>query len=110
MSQAISRRKSLQTAPTTRGRSAPPAPAEHPLEMEARLRMQEADARWRRNKEKIFIGVAATTILDVCVVSTFLIMSKSSSPSDRQLSFFVMGQIIVILVGVLVGKNIKWKG
>jgi hypothetical protein len=77
--------------------------------MEARLRIQEADARWRRTKEKILVGSAVAVILDVCVMSTFLIVSKSSAPSDRQLAFLVMGQLIALLVGVLVGKNLKWK-
>lgn len=109
MSQAISERKTPQKAPGTRSRPARSTSPEHPLEMEARLRIQEDDARWRRTKEKILVGSAVAVILDACVVSTLLIVSKSSTPSDRQLAFLVMGQIIALLVGVLVGKNLKWK-
>jgi hypothetical protein len=84
------------------------ASAQH-LEMECRLRIQEAGSRWQRNKELILIGAAVFVILDTCAVSTFLIASKSASSSDRQQAFFVLGQIIAILIGVIVGKNIKWE-
>lgn len=109
MSQDIGGRKPLQKAPSTRAIPAGSVPQEHRLEREARLRIQEADARWRRTKEKILVGSAVAVILDACVVSTFLIVSQSSTPSDRQLGFLVLGQIIALLVGVLVGKNLKWK-
>lgn len=110
MSQAISGRRPQQKVPTARARSVRPVPPEDPLEMGVRLRIHEADARWRRAKEKLLVGSAAAVILNACAVSTFLIVSKGATPGDRQLGFLVLGQIIALLVGVGVGKNLKWKG
>lgn len=110
MSQAISERRPPQKVPVARVRSARPAAAERHLEMEARLRILEADARWRRAKEQIIVGSAMTVILNACAVSTFTIVSRAATPADRQLGFLVLGQLIALLVGVGVGKNLKWKG
>lgn len=83
---------------------------ERQLELESRLRVREADARWRRAKEKLLVGSAVAVILDACLVCTFLITSKAATSADRQLGFLVLGQIIALLVGVGVSKNLKWKG
>jgi uncharacterized membrane protein len=77
--------------------------------METRLRIQEADARWQRIKEMVLVGSAVFVILTACVASTYLLLSKASSPSDRLLAFYVLGQMMGILVGVVMGKNINWK-
>lgn len=111
MSRTLRARQTGEGAATARRPAAPrPSRQEMRLELESRFRTQEADARWRRAKEKILVCSAVAVILDACAVSTFLIVSKAATPGDRQLGFLVLGQIIALLVGVGVGKNLKWKG
>lgn len=110
MSQTLSDRRTLPSLPAGNTKAQRRPAGEHPLEMEARLRTQEADARWRRAKEKTLVCSAVAVILNACAISTFLIVSKAATPADRQLGFLVLGQIIALLVGVGVGKNLKWKG
>jgi hypothetical protein len=111
MSRALNARQTGERTTTARRPAAArPSRQEKPLELESRFRIQEEDARWRRAKEKIIVVSAVAVILDACAVSTFLITSKAATSGDRQLGFLVLGQIIVLLVGVAVGKNFNWKG
>jgi hypothetical protein len=108
MSQAVEEQKTSQKVTVARKRQPPPTFPEHTLEMESRLRREEADAFWKRLKEMILIGSAAFVILSAGVASTYLIVSKGASPSDRQQAFYVLGNMMSILVGVVMGKTIKW--
>jgi hypothetical protein len=109
MSQAIEDRRSIQNLPAAERRQEMAPSREHPLEREVRLRIKEADAHWQRIKEIILIGSAVFVILSACIASIYLLLSKGSSPSDRLVAFYVLGQMMGILVGVVMGKNIKWR-
>ena len=94
---------------TVDGRKLPQsATQEHRMEMEARLRMAEADARWRRGKEMILVGSTASVVLSVCVMSAIVFCSSSYSLTDRQLMAALLGHVLALLIGVLVGKNLKF--
>jgi uncharacterized membrane protein len=109
MSQVLKGQKSGQNLPAARRRQPLPASREHPMERESRLRREEADSRSKRLKEMILVGSAAFVILNASVTSTYLVLSKASTPSDRLLAFYVLGQMMSILIGVVMGKNINWK-
>lgn len=109
MSQTLSDKRPLQKAAVVKRRAARLTSHEHRREMEARLRMVEADARWKRGKEMIFVGSVATVVLSVCVPSAKVFWSSSSTLSDKQLAAALLGQILALLIGVLVGKNFKLK-
>jgi len=83
--------------------------AEHPLEMESRLRIAEADARWRRQREMIIVWTGVLVALITSAAGTFTIVSKTATPSDRQLAFLVLGELIALMFTVLFGKTIKWR-
>lgn len=109
MSQAVEDRRLIQNLPAAERRQDLPSSREHPLEREVRLRIKEADARWQRIKEIILIGSAVFVILSTCIASTYLLLSRGSSPSEKLVAFYVLGQMMGILVGVVMGKNIKWR-
>ena len=109
MAQALKERKPDQNLPASRKRQPLPISSEHHLERKSRLRIEEADARCQRWVRMILLGSAVIVILNACIASTLLLISKSSTQNDRQLAFYVLGQIIAILIGVLLGKNINWK-
>jgi len=110
MSQALSERRP-QSPPKIAGRkSASPQTSspEHLLEMKTRLRIEEENARWNRNKELLIVMSVVIVVVCACVASTALILSGSSTQSDKILAFFVLGQIITVLLSAAVGKIFKW--
>ena len=111
MSRTLNARQTVEKITAARRPAAArPSRQERQAELESRFRIEEDDARWRRTKEKIILVSAVAVILNACAVCTFLITSKAATSGDRQLGFLVLGQIIVLLVGVAVGKNFKWEG
>jgi uncharacterized membrane protein len=109
MAQVLKEQKTDQNLPAVRKRHPQPASREHKLELESRLRREEADARSKRQKEMVLVWSAVFVILNACITSTYLVLSKASSPSDRLLAFYILGQMMSILIGVVMGKNINWK-
>lgn len=109
MSQRIAKKRTSPVrAPGNGMRVAPALPAEHPLEMKARLRIEAAEARWKRVREMVLVGTAVFVIVNVCLMSTILICAPSTS-SDKQAGMFMLSQIVSILLGAVLGKAVKLK-
>lgn len=109
MSQALKGRKREQNIPAARKRQFLPTHPEHPLEMESRLKREEADARWRRQKEMIVIGSAAYISLGSFTVWAIVLLSGSYSSTDKMLLSGFIIQLLTNLFLFVAGKKPYWK-
>jgi hypothetical protein len=82
---------------------APRPGREHPQEREARLRIAEAEARWRRLREMVLVGCAVFVVIGVCLTGTVLIYAPSAA-GDKQAGMFMLNQIFGILFGAALSK------
>jgi len=109
MGQALREQKPGQNLMSARRRQSLPAFQEHPLEMESRLKREEADARWRRQKEMIVIGSAAYISLGAFTVWAIVLLSGSYSSTDKMLLSGFIIQLLTNLFLFVADKKPHWK-
>ena len=110
MNQQITKeRRSLERAPEPTRRPTRITEPEHPMERRSRLRIAEANARWHRVKEMIFVGLVAYLIVVMSMAGLAMIWSGTSTAVERQSGVLVLGTLFSMVLGAIVGKNLKWK-
>jgi hypothetical protein len=102
-------RKSLEREPAPTRRSVRRTEPEHPTERKLQLRIQEAEARWRRTREKILVGSVVYLIFMLSLAGLILICSNTSTAVERQSGILVLGTLFSMVLGAVVGKNFKWR-
>jgi hypothetical protein len=80
------------------------------LELETRLRIQEANAHWQRRKDMILVGTLAYVVLGSFTVWSVVLLSRSYSSAEKQLITGFIVQLLVNQFLIVAGKKIKWKG
>jgi hypothetical protein len=77
--------------------------------MGSRLKREEADARWKRQKEMIVIGSAAYFSLGAFTVWAIVLLSGSYSSTDKMLLSGFIIQLLTNLFLFVAGKKPYWK-
>lgn len=109
MSRALKERGSDQTLQAGRKKQPKPTSSEYPIEIELRLKKEEADARWKRQKEMIVIVSVAYISLGSFTVWAIVLLSAAYSLTEKQLLTGFIVQLLVNLFLYLVGKKPNWK-
>jgi hypothetical protein len=109
MSQALKERGSEQTLQAGRKKQPMPTSPKYPIEMKLRLKKEEADARWRRQKEMIVIVSVAYISLGSFTVWAIVLLSAAYSLTEKQLLTGFIVQLLVNLLLYLLGKKPDWK-
>lgn len=108
MSQALKRKTDESSRAS--GKSHPLSVSrEHRLEMESRLKREEADSRWKRQKEMIVIGSAAYISLGAFTVWAIVLLSGSYSSTDKLLLSGFIIQLLTNLFLFVAGKKANLK-
>jgi hypothetical protein len=102
-------RRSLERVPAPARRPARVTEPEHPLERKLQLRIHEAEARWRRTREKILVGSVVYLIFMLSLAGLILICSNTSTAVERQSGILLLGTLFSMVLGAVVGKNFKWR-
>ena len=106
MSRALKSRKPNRKPAVARKRTQPPQ-REHLLEMESRLRIEEAEARCQRLLKITSIMVINAVVLIASAVWAVSFLGNYP-PSDKQYMNMFIIQIVLNLLLYLAGKKFKW--
>ena len=110
MSRPLNARRTGEHATMARrGAAAPSSRQERQLELALHLRIEEANARWQRQKDMIFVGTLAYVVLGSFTVWAVVLLSGTYSATDKQLLTGFIVQLLINLFLVAAGKKIKWK-
>ena len=82
-------------------------PRKEPAELEAELRIKEADALHQRNKELVLLKVTSAAVLALIGVCLWVVISKGLSVEEGKLAFGALISIVSALVGYFTGKSSK---
>jgi hypothetical protein len=80
---------------------------EHPLEMEARLRNDAADAAHQRIKDLVGFYAAIAGVAGVAILCGYLALAPGSSADEKKWATASLASIVSTGVGIITGKNLK---
>ena len=89
--------------------AAPLSRRERQLELSARLRIEEANARWQRQKDMILVGSLAYVVIGSFTVWAVVLLSGAYPSTEKQLVTGFIVQLLINLFLVVAGKKINWK-
>lgn len=108
--QARPAQRSSSKSPAAKKRQATTVPSSSRLELENRLKMEEADAELRRWKDRALVRAFLVVAFGLCVVWGVVFLSGRFSPEDKRWVTDVFGNLVYGLVCFMAGKNIKGGG
>jgi hypothetical protein len=109
MSQALKERKSGQSSTAARRRRLRSTSAECLLEIESRLKREDDDARWKRQKEMIIVGSVAYVSLGSFTVLAVALLSGAYPSTDKVILIGFITQLLTNLLLYMRGNTPKFK-
>lgn len=109
MSREIKAHKFNQNLTTARKKQHVSKSPECPVATEVRLKREDADARWNRQKEMIVIVSVAYISLGSFTVWGIVLLSGAYSSTDKMLLTGFIIQLLTNLFLYLTGKKPNWK-
>jgi hypothetical protein len=82
-------------------------PRKETAELEAELRIKEADALHQRKKELVLLQVTSAAVLALIVACLWIVITKGLSAEDGKWASGALTAIVSALVGYFTGKTSK---
>lgn len=102
--QVLTKRNSSQNLPAAGKRQPAPPVREHPQERESRLKREESDARWKRIKEIIVIGLVGYISVCASTLLMIVLLTGTYPSTDKLILITLITQLLSNLFLNLAGK------